>query len=209
MIDIRYIREHTDLIKEAARKKRMNVDIDRLLEIDEDRRKLLQVSESLKAEKNTASQEIAKLTGEEKSEAIARMKSVTERIKSIDSRLESILNEFNDLMLQVPNPPDDDVPEGETDADNVEIRRIGELPEFDFEPRDHVALGELLDIIDIPRGVKLAGQRSYILKNEGVLLEYGVLMYALGKMIELGFTPMIVPHLVKDIAMIGTAYFPR
>ena len=208
MLDIRYIREHTDLIKEGARKKRMKVDIDRLLEIDEDRRKLLQESESLKAEKNTASQEIAKLTGEEKSEAIAKMKSVTERIKSIDSRLESILNEFNDLMLQVPNPPDDDVPEGETDADNVEIRRIGNLPEFDFDPRDHVALGELLDIIDIPRGVKLAGQRSYILKNEGVLLEYGVLMYALGKMIELGFTPMIVPHLVKDIAMIGTAYFP-
>jgi len=208
MLDIRYIRENPDLIKEGARKKRMNVDIDRLLEIDENRRKMLQESESLKAEKNTAGQEIARLTGEKKSEAIARMKRVTERIKSIDSRLEPIVKEFNDLMLQVPNPPDDDVPEGETDADNVEIRRVGELPEFDFEPRDHVALGELLDIIDIPRGVKLAGQRSYILKNEGVLLEYGVLMYALGKMIELGFTPMIVPHLVKDIAMIGTAYFP-
>jgi len=208
MLDIRFIRENPDLIKEGARKKRIKIDIDRLLEIDEERRKLLQESETLKAEKNAASQEIAQMQGDEKSRAIARMKSVAERIKSIDSRLESVVNKFNDLMLQVPNPPDDDVPEGETDQDNVEIRRVGNLPEFDFKPRSHVELGELLDIIDIPRAVKLAGQRSYILKNEGVLLEYGVLMYALSRIIKLGFTPMIVPHLVKDIAMIGTAYFP-
>ncbi len=208
MLDIRFIRENPELVKEGARKKRIPVDIDRLLEVDEKRRKLLQESENLKAEKNTASQEIARLRGEEKTAAIAEMKSVAERIKSIDSELESILIEYNALMLQVPNPPDEDVPEGEDDQDNVELRRVGELPKFDFEPRDHVELGELLDIIDIPRGVKLAGARSYILKNEGVLLEYGILMYALKKMVELGFTPMIVPHLVKDIAMIGTAYFP-
>ena len=208
MLDIRFIRENQDLIKEGARKKRINVDIDRLIEVDEERRRLLQESENLKAEKNTASQEIAKLQREEKAAAIAKMKNVAERIKSIDSKLESIINEFNMLMLQVPNPPDDDVPEGEDEYDNVEIRRVGELPKFNFEPLDHVELGELLDIIDIPRGVKLAGARSYILKKEGVLLEYGVLMYALKKMIELGFTPMIVPHLVKDIAMVGTAYFP-
>ena len=208
MLDIRFIRENPDLIKEGARKKRINVDIDRLIEVDEERRRLLQESENLKAEKNTASQEIAKLQGEEKAAAIVKMKSVAELIKSIDSKLESIINEFNMLMLQVPNPPDDDVPDGEDENDNVEIRRVGELPKFNFEPRDHVELGELLDIIDIPRGVKLAGARSYILKKEGVLLEYGVLMYALKKMIELGFTPMIVPHLVKDIAMVGTAYFP-
>ena len=208
MLDIRYIRENAELIKEGSRKKRIPVDIDRLLEVDEDRRRLLQESESLKAEKNTASQAIAKLSGDEKSKAIANMKSVAERIKALDTKLETVISEFDTLMLQVPNPPDDDVPEGESEEDNVEIRRIGEIPKFDFKTRDHVELGELLDIIDIPRAVKLAGARSYILKNEGVLLEYGVLMYALGKMIELGFTPMIVPHLVKDIAMIGTAYFP-
>ena len=208
MLEIKFIRENPDLIKEGARKKKINVDIDRLLEVDEKRRKLLLKSETLKAEKNAASQAIAKLKGEEKSSAISKMKNVAESIKEIDSGLESVINEFNALMLQVPNPPDDEVPEGEDEHDNVEIRRGGELPRFDFEPRDHVELGELLDIIDIPRGVKLAGARSYILKNEGVLLEYGVLMYALSKMIELGFTPMIVPHLVKDIAMIGTAYFP-
>ncbi len=208
MLDIRYIRENADLVKEGARKKKMDVDIDRLLEIDEERRTLLQESESLKAEKNQASQQIAKLSGNEKSAAIANMKSVSKSIKDLDAKLEEVIAEFDHLMLLVPNPPDDDVPEGKDDTENLELRKVGDLPSFDFEPRDHVALGEMLDIIDIPRGVKLAGARSYILKNEGVLLEYGVLMYALSKMTELGFTPMIVPHLVKDIAMYGTAYFP-
>ncbi|MBT4485847.1 MAG: serine--tRNA ligase, partial [Candidatus Latescibacteria bacterium] len=208
MLDIKYIRENADLIKEGARKKRIKVDIDRLLELDEERRRLLQESEELRAEKNAASQEIARLTGDDKTAAIGRMKSVSGQIKEMDARLETVLEEYNALMLQVPNPPDDEVPEGEDDRDNVEIRRIGAVPEFGFEPLDHVALGEILDIIDIPRGVKLAGTRSYILKGEGVFLEYAVLMFALNKMKALGFTPMIVPHLVKDIAMIGTAYFP-
>jgi len=208
MLDIKFIRENVDLVKEGARKKRIDVDIDRLIEVDEERRSLLQESERLKAERNAASQEIARLKGEEKEKAIARMKSVAAKIRELDSRLEEIIDEYNSLMLRVPNPPDDDVPEGEDETDNVEIRRWGEPPRFDFEPLDHVALGEILDIIDIPRGVKLAGTRSYILKNEGVFLEYAVLMYALNRMRELGFTPMIVPHLVKDIAMTGTAYFP-
>ena len=208
MLDIRFIRENPDLVKEGARKKLIEVDIDRLLEVDDKRRKLLHESETLKAEKNAASQQIASLKGEDKASAIASMKSVSERIKNMDTELEKVLAEFNALMLTVPNPPDDVVPEGKDDRDNVEIRRGGVLPDFDFEPRDHVELGELLDIIDIPRGVKLAGSRSYILKGDGVLLEYGVLMYALETMVGLGFTPMIVPHLVKETAMIGTAYFP-
>ena len=208
MLDIKFIRENADLIKEGARKKRIKVDIDRLLEVDEERRKLLHETETLKADKNAASQAIAQLNGDEKKAAIDRMKHVSSKIKEIDARLDSVIGEYDALMLQVPNPPDDEVPDGEDEHDNVEIRRVGDIPVFDFEPRDHVALGELLDIIDIPRGVKLAGSRSYILKSEGVLLEYAVLMYALHTMVKLGFTPMITPHLVKDIAMIGTAYFP-
>ncbi|MFA6473207.1 MAG: serine--tRNA ligase, partial [Candidatus Latescibacterota bacterium] len=203
MIDIRLIRENPDLIREGARKKHIKVDIDRLLVVDDERRSLLQESENLKAEKNRASQEIAALKGPEKAAAINLMKSVSEKVKNLEEKLEKVMDEFNSLMLRVPNPPDDDVPEGKDDTENVEIRRYGEVPRFDFEPIDHVELGERLDILDIPRGVKLAGARSYILKNEGVLLEYAVLMYALGRMVKLGFTPMIVPHLVKDIAMIG------
>jgi len=208
MLDIRYIRENADTVKAGARKKRIEIDIDRLLAVDEERRNLLQETENLRAEKNTASQEIASLAGESKQAAIARMKSVSGQIKQLDTKLGEVVAEFDSLMLRVPNPPDDDVPEGKDDTENMEIRRHGEIPVFDFEPRDHVELGELLDIIDIPRGVKLAGSRSYILKGDGALLEYAVLMFALDRMVKLGFTPMIVPHLVKDIAMIGTAYFP-
>jgi seryl-tRNA synthetase len=208
MLDIRFIRENTELVKEGARKKRIAVDIERLLAVDDARRRLLQESEALKAEKNRANQEIAELKGPEKAGAIARMKDVAGKVKEIEACLEGVQEEFTSLMLKVPNPPDDEVPEGRDDTENVEIRRAGEVPRFDFEPRDHVELGELLDIIDIPRGVKLAGARTYFLKNEGVLLEYAVLMYALNRIVAKGFAPMIVPHLVKDVARIGTAYFP-
>jgi seryl-tRNA synthetase len=208
MLDIKYIRENPDLIREGARKKRIPIDIDRLIDVDEIRRKLLQEADTLKAKKNEASQAISKLKGDEKATAIAEMKDVSDRIKELDIRLEEVVSEFDGLMLKVPNPPDPEVPEGADDRENVEIRTWGNIPKFDFEPKDHVELGELLDILDIPRGVKLAGARSYILKNEGALLEYAVLMYALQKLVKLGFNPMIVPHLVKDIAMIGTAYFP-
>ncbi len=208
MLDIRYIRENTELVKKGARRKRIDVDIDRLLAVDDERRNLLQESENLKAEKNKANLEIASLKGPEKADAIARMKGVAEKVKELESRLETVQEEFNTLMLRVPNPPDDEVPDGKDDTENVEVRHWGTIPRFDFEPLDHVALGEKLDILDIPRGVKLAGARTYFLKNEGVLLEYAVLMYALNKLVGKGFSPMIVPHLVKDIAMVGTAYFP-
>lgn len=208
MLDIRYIRENTELVKKGARRKRIDVDIDRLLAVDDERRSLLQESENLKAEKNKANLEIASLKGPEKADAIARMKGVAEKVKELESRLETVQEEFNTLMLRVPNPPDDEVPDGKDDTENVEVRHWGTIPRFDFEPLDHVALGEKLDILDIPRGVKLAGARTYFLKNEGVLLEYAVLMYALNKLVGKGFSPMIVPHLVKDIAMVGTAYFP-
>jgi len=208
MLDIRYIRENPEIVKEGARKKRIPADIDRLIEVDDERRRLLQESETLKADKNRVTQEISRLKGAEKTDAIARMKQVSEEIKGLEERLATVQDEFNVLMLQVPNPPDDEVPEGADDTENVEVRRWGEIPRFDFQPRDHVELGEMLDIIDIPRGVKLAGSRNYFLKNEGALLEYAVLMYSLNRLVGKGFSPMIVPHLVKDIAMIGTAYFP-
>jgi seryl-tRNA synthetase len=108
----------------------------------------------------------------------------------------------------VPNVPAEDVPDGLTDADNVVLRTWGEVPQFDFPLRDHVELGELLDIIDIPRGVKIAGARTYFLKNAGALLEQAVLQFALHTMVRKGFSPLVVPHLVKDDAMVGTAYFP-
>ena len=208
MLDIRFIREHPDLVQAGARKKHIDIDIRQLLDLDEQRRSLISKVESLKALRNKTSKEIPTLQGEARQEAIAAMKQVAEESRALEGPLREAEAAFEALMLRVPNVPADDVPEGLTDADNVVIKTWGELPRFDFTPRDHVELGERLDIIDIPRAVKLAGSRTYFLKNAGVLLEQAVLQCALHHMVRKGFTPLVVPHLVKDEAMVGTAYFP-
>jgi seryl-tRNA synthetase len=208
MLDIRFIREHSDLVQEGARKKHIDIDIQQLLEVDEQRRQLLAKVESARALRNKTSKDMPTLQGEARQAAIAQMKRVAEESKGLESALREAEAAFEALMLRVPNVPAVDVPEGATDADNVVLRTWGALPQFDFVPRDHVELGELLDIIDIPRGVKIAGARTYFLKNAGVLLEQAVLQFALHHVVRKGFTPLVVPHLVKDEAMVGTAYFP-
>jgi seryl-tRNA synthetase len=208
MLDIRFIREHHKLVQDGARKTHIDIDIQQLLEVDEQRRQLISQVEGLKALRNKTSKEIPTLQGEARQTAIARMKDVAGESKQLEITLREVEATFEALMLQVPNVPADEVPEGVTDTDNVLLRTWGDLPSFDFTPSDHVELGERLDIIDIPRGVKLAGSRTYFLKNAAALLEHAVLQFALHHMVRKGFTPFIVPQLVKDEAMVGTAYFP-
>jgi seryl-tRNA synthetase len=208
MLDITFIREFPDLVKAGARKKRIQVDIDRLLGVDRQRRVLITEIEQLRAERNRQSRMVSSLPPSEREALLVETRGLTERLKHSETALAPLEAEFERLMLQVPNVPAADVPEGLTDADNVEIRRWGEPPTFSFTPRDHVELGETLDLIDIKRAVRVAGTRTYYLKNEAVLLELAVLRFTLDHMIRRGFVPMLVPHLVKDEAMIGTAYFP-
>jgi seryl-tRNA synthetase len=208
MLDVRFIREHPDLVQAAARKKHIDIDIQTLLDVDSQRRQLLNQIETLKALRNKTSKDIPTLQGEAKQDAIAQMKKVAAESKALEGPLREVEATFAALMLQIPNVPADDVPEGTSDNDNIELKRWGELPQFDFPLRDHVEIGEQLDIIDISRAVKLAGSRTYFLKNAGVLLEQAVLQFALHFMVRKGFTPFAVPHLVRDEAMLGTAYFP-
>ncbi|MBI4640585.1 MAG: serine--tRNA ligase [Candidatus Tectomicrobia bacterium] len=208
MLDIRFIREHPDIVKKGAEKKRVQVDIDLLLKIDEERRELLQQVETLRAERNQTSERIPKLQGEEKQGAIARMREVADQLKRLEPTLREREEQFEALMLRVPNIPSEDVPEGESDLENMPLRYWGEVYQPDFPLKDHIELGEALDIIDIPRGVKLAGARTYFLKNEGALLELAILRFAIDHMLKKRFSLMIVPHLVRDEAMIGTAYYP-
>jgi len=208
MLDIRFIREHADVVQAAARKKHIDIDIQHLLEVDVQRRQLLAQVESLKALRNKTSKDIPTLQGEAKQEAIVRMKQVAVESKELEEPLRQVEATFEALMLQVPNVPAEDVPEGTSDADNVVLKTWGEIPSFPFPVHDHVEIGELLDIIDIPRAVKLAGSRTYFLKNAGVLLEQALFQFALQLMLGKGFTPLSVPHLVRDEAMVGTAYFP-
>ncbi|MEE9148991.1 MAG: serine--tRNA ligase [Candidatus Tectomicrobia bacterium] len=208
MLDVRFIRQHPEVVQEAARKKHINVDIPCLLEVDTKRRQLLSQIESLKALRNKTSKEIPTLQGEAKQEAIARMRRVATESKELEGPLREVEATFAALMLQVPNIPAHEVPEGASDDDNLLLKTWGKIPQYDFPLRDHVALGELLDIIDVSRAVKIAGSRTYFLKNAGVLLEQAVVQFALQHMVRKGFTPLAVPHLVRDEAMIGTAYFP-
>jgi seryl-tRNA synthetase len=208
MLDIAFIREFTEIVKAGAKKKHLQVDVERLLEVDRHRRALITDIERLRAERNRHSKMVAGLPPHERPALVAETRALTAQLKHSETALAPLEEEFERLMLQVPNVPAADVPEGFTEADNVEVRRWGEPPTFTFIPRDHIALGDSLDLIDTKRAVRIAGTRTYYLKHEAVLLELAVLRFTLDHMIRKGFTPMLVPHLVKDEAMVGTAYFP-
>ncbi len=208
MLDIAYIREHPEEVKRGAAKKRFQADIDGLLEVDRQRRETQRRVEDLRAEKNRRSKEIPGLAAEERQAAVAAMRQVDKELKEMEPELARLEKEFEALMLQVPNVPADDVPDGVDDKDNLEVKRWGEPRKFDFEPLDHVALGEKLDIIDFARGSRVGGSRSYFLKNEGALLETALLRWAMDHLVKKGFVPMNVPMLVKPEAMVGGGFLP-
>jgi seryl-tRNA synthetase len=138
----------------------------------------------------------------------ATLAEIKPKMKALEEEEKPVREEFERLMLTIPQPPDPAVPVGKDDTENLELRKVGEIRTFDFEPKDHVTLGQELDIIDIERGVKLAGTRNYLLKGEGTLLHQAVLRLAQDMMVERGYIPMVVPVLVREEVMYGTGYFP-
>jgi len=208
MLDINFIRQNPDIVKKAVKDKLMKADIDRLLELDGQMREKTTAAEALRAERNNLSKLIPQMQGDEKNENIAKVKTLKDELATIEPELDTIKIEYDKIMLTVPSIPRPEVPIGKGDDDNVEIRRWGEIRKFDFTPKDHVELAESLDLIDVARGVKVGGSRSYFLKNEGALLEMSICRYVIDKLISKGFTLMTVPLMVKDTAMYGTGYFP-
>jgi seryl-tRNA synthetase len=208
MLDAAFIRENPDRVREGARRKRIAFDVDRFLALDAERRRLLQARETAKAEQNRLGKQVGTLTGDSKQEALARLKTLKEDGERHATALEPIEKELAALLLQAPNPPADDVPDGATDADNVEIRRHGEPPAFSFLPKDHIDLLTGFDAVDVERAGRIGGSRSYFLKGDGVLLEQAILRLGLDLIVSRGFTPMSVPVLVKESALVGTAYLP-
>lgn len=208
MLDIKFIRENPELIKKTAKEKLVEIDVDRLLEVDKLVKENLTEVETLRAERNKLSNEISKLQGEDKQKKVERVRELKEEISKIEEVLHPLQEEFEDLMLRVPAPTLEEVPVGESDADNVEIRKVGEIRKFDFTPKSHYELGEELDLMDFSHASKIAGSRTYYLKNEAALLEMAVCRFVIDKLMKKGFTLMTVPVMVKDIAMRGTGYFP-
>ena len=208
MIDIKQIRENPQKFQEACKDKGFAVDIDKLLKIDEQLRDTKKQLQDIITEKNRIGKSIPKLSDDEKESALAQLSELKNSEAEHDENIKKLQPEFDEFMLQVAQPTDEDVPLGKDDTENVEIRKEGKVKEFDFEPKDHVQLGLDLGIIDIERGVKLAGTRNYILKGDGALLHWAALRFAMDYMVSRGYVPFSVPVLMKDETMTGTGFFP-
>lgn len=211
MLDIKFIRDNKDIVIAGAKKKRMNVDVDALILLDDKRRELQLEIDSKRAEQNVASDAIASAkTDEERKEVIARMQILKEGLKKQEEAMQDVLKEWRMHMVSIPNVPDMSVPEGESDENNVETKVWGEIPKFSFEPKSHVDLMLSLDMADFERGAKVAGFRGYFLKNDGARLVWALERYVEDRfMNKEGFTPMIVPSLVRREPFMGTGYLPQ
>ena len=208
MLDLKFIRQNPDVVKAGAAKKKIACDIDRILELDVSARELGQEVDALRAEQRNAGKAIGQASPEERPKLLEGQKEAKAKLKALEERLGELQTELKGLLLLVPNVPAEEVPEGDDDTDNVEIETWGTPRVFDFEFRDHVALAEAQDWIEIARGAEIAGSRNYILKGDLSLLEGAIMRYALDVMVGKGFTPLSVPTLIRTQTMIGTGYFP-
>ena len=208
MIDLQKLREKPQDFYTALKRKGAEIDVDEILELDDERREFLQKVETLRRTQNEANQKIAnEQDAAVKSKLIAEMKEVAGELKNFEGKLSRARESLDAKLIEIPNPPHESAPNGgETNAE--ELRKIGEVRNFEFIPKNHAEIGETCDLIDTKRGAKVSGSRFYYLKNEAVLLEFALANYALGILMEKSFTPMITPTLVREKAMIGTGFFP-
>lgn len=208
MLDLKFIRAHPAVVQAGAQKKRIAVDLDRLLDLDRQARELTTRLDGLRAAQNEASQAIGKAPPAERAALAEAQKRKKAELKSEEERHAALAAELQALLLRVPNVPAAEVPDGKDDSQNVEVKRWGEPRRFDFEAQDHVALAEAQGWIEIDRAAKLSGSRNYVLRGDLSLLEGAVMRFALDSMVAKGFVPLSVPTLVRSEAMVGTGYFP-
>lgn len=197
MIDLTFIREHPDLVKKAAADKNYTVDIEHLLEIDAKHRELTTEVQRLREERNKAS----------KLRDIEKGKQLKEESEKKEHALQALAEELYDWLQRIPNLANSDVKVGKNEKENDAVRTFKEPTKFDFTPKDHLELGEALDIIDVKRASKVSGARFGYLKNEGVLLEFALVLLALETLIQEGFTPVIPPVLIKPEITQGLGYW--
>src|SRR5690606_4469032 len=212
MLDLRWIRNHPEELKAAMKRRGADVPVDELIELDRRWREKLTLVERLKAERNEDSEAIgrAKREGKDASEAIARMKEVAAQIKELDQEVAEMEARIKELLLEIPNVPHESVPDGASDADNVEVRRVGEPREFDFEPKPHWELGVSLDILDFERAGRVTGARFAFLKGLGARLERALIQFMLDLHTEEhGYTELWPPFIANADSMTGTGQLPK
>ncbi len=224
MLDIKYIRDNVDNLRKAITDKRVDLDLDALLELDEQRRTLLQETESFQATKKAFSKEMPSLNETDKATKLLEMQEIDKHHTEATEKLRAVEAEYNNLMLLVPNIPSPETPIGKDDSENVpwsywspELGKVDPTdtdkvkqvePIFTFEVKDHMTLGKELDLIDIDRGTEVSGFRGYFLKNELVLMHQGLMWFAMEKLRSKGFTIMQTPTLVREFALVGSGHFP-
>ncbi|MBU1916250.1 serine--tRNA ligase [Patescibacteria group bacterium] len=207
MLDIKYIRENVEAVKKAVINKKVEVDIDHLLSLDEKRRQLISEAEIKRAEQNAAGEKIAtEHDAKVKTGAIEQMRTVKEALKNLEQELGLLLVEYNSLLNKIPNVPFDDVPVGKDESANVVRQQIGEIPQFDFKPKDHIELGEALDIIDTKTAAEVTGSRFVYLKGDLVLLQYALQHYVMTVLTDRGILKKIISNAGLDL--LDTPFIP-
>jgi seryl-tRNA synthetase len=210
MLDINFIREHADVVKAGAMKKRVQVDIDALLALDEQRRTAQQKFDALRAKQNELSGKVEAADDAGRRRLIDDLRHIKTGVQQAESDLKTVLEEWRALMVQVPNVPDISVPDGASDADNVEVRDWGEVPQFPFAPKSHIELLEGLLGADFSRGTKVAGFRGYFLQGDVARLWFALWQFVMDEFTKKGdFTPLVAPSLVRREAFLGTGYLPQ
>ncbi len=212
MLDMKIIRGETERVKAAMARRKEDVDIDGVIALDDRRRAILYEVETLKAKQNETSKKIPvmKKAGEDTAPIFAEMKALSDRVKELDEQVRAVEGQIYEAMLRIPNIPNDDVPDGDTDEDNVEIRRYGEPTKFDFEPKAHWDLGADLGILDPDTAAKITGARFHVYRDMGAKLERAIVNYFLDMHTEKhGYTEIFPPFMVHRNSMIGTGQLPK
>jgi len=202
MLSIDFIRKNKQKVIEAAKNKNRKINIEKILDLDGQRKILIQNIQKLREERNL-------LAKKELSEELRkRGKEIKDNLKKKEEDFKKIEKELNQLLSYIPNIPLDEVPVGKDSSNNVEIRHWGKIAQFDFQPKSHIELGRILDIIDLDRGSKISGFRGYFLKNEGAIIHFALLFYVFNKLVKKGYIPIIAPAIVKSFTLFGSGQFP-
>ena len=223
MLSIQFVREHPEEVRRALARRNTEAPLDEVLELDGERRRVLTEVESLRADRNAISEEVAKLSREAKtaetkeakhaehrrSDLVARSTFLRERLAVLEEELRELEGKLRSLLLEIPNIPADDVPDGADESGNVVVRQSGEPPKFDFEPKSHWEIGEALDIIDFERGVKLAGSRFFLLKGAGARLERALIAWMLDFHTSRGYLEVYPPALIKEENLWAGGWLPK
>jgi seryl-tRNA synthetase len=209
VLDLKLIRDNPDMVREALARRGPGVAdaVDRLLELDAERRSAITELDSLRAEQKRRGKEVAQAPPERRAEVLAGLKQLSERVDRADERVRRVEAALNDLLARVPNLPGPSVPPG-GEEDSIELRRVGQVRDFGFPVRDHLELGELLGAVDVARAAKVSGARFGYLTGPGAMLEFALVRFAVDRLTSAGFVPMIPPALVRREAMFGTGFLP-